>query len=331
MWMFRGGDMNAISKFMAAATIGLTLCSAAAVAADFPGKPVRIIVPFAPGGGADLTTRIIARHLGGQWSQPVIVENISGAGGNIGYEAAARAQPDGSTLVIGTNAMTINVTLYKSVSYDPIKSFTPVTKTTEEPNILVVRNELPARTVKELIELARSSPGSLSYASGGNGTTSHLFAELMKGMAKVDMRHVPYKSPIPAMTDLMNGLTDIFFAGQGFGASNIKAGKMRALAITSRSRSSVFPDIPTLSEAGLPGFDAIVWLGVLAPARTPQDVVMKVHDGIVNSLRAPEVKGRLEELGFKVVGDTPEEFSAFVKAEVDKWGGVIRSGRIILD
>jgi tripartite-type tricarboxylate transporter receptor subunit TctC len=323
--------MSVLLKFTVSIVLGLTLCSAAAIAAEFPSKPVRIIVPFAPGGGADLTTRIIARHLGGQWSQPVIVENISGAGGNIGYEAAARAQPDGSTLVIGTNAMTINVTLYRNVPYDPIKSFTPISKTTEEPNILVVRNELASRSVRELIELARSSPGKLTYASGGNGTTSHLFAELMKGMAGMDIRHVPYKSPISAMTDLMNGTTDMFFAGQGFGAANIKAGKLRALAISSRSRSSVFPDIPTLSEAGLPGFDAIVWLGVLAPAKATQDVVAKVHEGVVQSLRATEVKGRLEELGFKVVGDTPAEFSAFMKSEVEKWGGVIRSGGIKLD
>lgn len=295
---------------------------------DYPARQVRIIVPYAPGGGADITTRMLARQLGTQWNQPVLVDNVAGAGGNIGFEAAARAQPNGHTMVIGTNAMAVNASLFTNPGYDPVKSFAAVTRTTEEPNILVTRNDLPVSSLGELVTLARAKPGALSYASGGNGTTSHLAGELLKLMAKIDIRHIPYKAPIPAMQDVINGTNDMYFAGQGFAGSSIKAGKMRALAVTGRTRSNLFPAVPTLAESGLADFEATVWLGALMPAGTPQELVARAHEGLLRALNTAEVRGRFEEMGFRVIGDTPAEFAAFVRAEVDKWGRLVRAAGI---
>lgn len=306
-------------------TLALAAVGTAASADDYPSRQIRIIVPFAAGGSADIVARLVGHRLQTDLGQPVLVENRAGAGGNLGFDAAARSPADGYTLLLTSNSMTINATLYTKLTFDPINSFAPITLATTEPNILVVNNDVPAKTLKELIALAKAKPGALTFASGGNGTTSHLSAELMKMMGGLDIRHVPYKGPGAAFVDTSTGVTSMFFSGQGFGAADIKAGKVRALGTTTATRTPMFPDVPTIAEAGLPGFEMTVWTGFVAPAGTPHEIIGKLNGAIVAALRAPEVKGKLDTLGFQIVGDRPEAFGAFIRSEIEKWGKVVRA------
>jgi tripartite-type tricarboxylate transporter receptor subunit TctC len=302
------------------------------MAQTYPAKPIRIIVPFPPGGIADLFARVIGQKFGETWGQPGVVENRPGAGGNIGAEIVAKSPPDGYTLVtgsIGTHA--VNVSLFSKLGYDPIRDFAPVSLIMEAEGLLVLHPSVPARSVKELIALARSRPGQLSYASAGNGTAAHLSGELFKSMAKVDMVHVPYKGNVPAITDLIAGQTSLLFATMPTVLPQVQAGRLRALAVTSSSRSPAAPELPTIAEAALPGYSVTNWIGIFAPAGTPRDVVMKLNVETIRVMQAPDIRKRLVNEGAKFTPMSPDEFGTFVKAEMAKWARVVKEAGIRVD
>lgn len=293
--------------------------------APYPAKPIRMIVPFPPAGPTDVVARIIGQKLSERWGQQVLVENRAGAGGTIGAELVARAAPDGYTLVMGSTAnMAVNVTLIDKLSYDPVKDFAPVNLAAITPNLLVVNPAMPAKSVREFIALAKAKPGSINYASGGSGTPSHLAAELFKTMSGVQMNHVPYKGSIPALTDIMGGQVSLMFDSMASALPLVKSGKLRALAQTGARRSSAAPEIPTIAESGLPGYDVAGWFGILAPAGTPRDIVMKLSGEITQILNLPDVKERYALLGAEPGPGNPEEFGRFITAEIAKWAKVIR-------
>jgi len=321
--------MNAASLLLGAA-IGFAPAFAAAQA--YPAKPIRIIVPFPAGGIADLFGRVIAQKFNEAWGQPAVVENRPGAGGNIGAEIVAKSPPDGYTLVtgsIGTHA--VNVSLFSKLPYDPIRDFAPVSLIMEAEGLLVLHPSVPARTVKELIALARARPGQLSYASAGNGTAAHLSGELFKSMAKVDMVHVPYKGNVPAIVDLIAGQTSLLFATMPTVLPQVQAGRLKALAVTSSARSPAAPELPTIAEAALPGYSVTNWIGIFAPAGTPRDVVMKLNAEIVRIMQAPDIQKRLLNEGAKFTPWTPDEFAGFVKSEIAKWAKVVKEAGIRVD
>ncbi|WP_232338140.1 tripartite tricarboxylate transporter substrate binding protein [Bordetella flabilis] len=305
---------------------------AADAAAGFPDRPVRLIVPFPPGGGTDILARPVAQKLGEKWGQPVIVENRAGAGGNIGTEAAARAPADGYTLVLGTvGTHAINQSLYKHLPYDAVRDFAAITLVANTPNVLVLNPAVPARSVQELIALAKARPGALNYASPGNGTPPHLAAEIFKSMAGVSITHVPYKGSGPAMTDLLGGQVQMMIANAPVVLPYIKSGKLIGLASTSAARPAMLRDLPTLSEAGLKGYEADTWYGLFAPAGTPPAVVQKLNADVVAVLGSPEIQAFFAEQGAEVIGDSAADASAKVRAEVEKWHGVIQAIGLKLD
>ncbi len=315
-----------------ALAVALLLPASIAAAQSYPAKPIRIIVPFPPGGIADLFARVIGQKFGETWGQPGVVENRPGAGGNIGAEIVAKSPPDGYTLVtgsIGTHA--VNVSLFSKLGYDPIRDFAPVSLIMEAEGLLVLHPSVPARSVKELIALARSRPGQLSYASAGNGTAAHLSGELFKSMAKVDMVHVPYKGNVPAITDLIAGQTSLLFATMPTVLPQVQAGRLRALAVTSSSRSPAAPELPTIAEAALPGYSVTNWIGIFAPAGTPRDVVMKLNVETIRVMQAPDIRKRLVNEGAKFTPMSPDEFGTFVKAEMAKWARVVKEAGIRVD
>ena len=304
----------------------------AADAQPYPNKPIRFIVPFPAGGIADVMARVIGQKLTDAWNQPVVVENRAGAGGNIGAEIVAKSPPDGHTLImgsIGTHA--VNVSLFSKMPYDPVRDFAPVALVIQAEGLLVLHPSVPVKTVKELIALARARPGQLAYASAGNGTASHLAGELFKSMAKVDIVHIPYKGNVPAITDLIGGQTSMIFATMPTVLPQVKAGKLRALAVASAQRSPAAPDVPTIAEAALPGFEVTNWIGVFAPAGTPADIVARLNAEIMRIMRLPDVQPRLANEGAKFAPNTPHEFAAFQKSEIAKWGKVIRDARVVTD
>jgi len=310
----------------------LLLAAGTCAAQGYPGKPIRIIVPFPAGGIADLFGRVIGQKFSEAWGQPGVVDNRPGAGGNIGAELVAKAPPDGYTLVtgsIGTHA--VNVSLFSKLPYDPVRDFAPVSLIMEAEGLLVVHPSVPAKSVKELIALARARPGQLSYASAGHGTASHLSGELFKSMAKVDMVHVPYKGNVPAITDLLTGQTSLLFATMPTVLPQVHAGRLKALAVTSSSRSPAAPELPTIAEAALPGYSVTNWIGIFAPAGTPRDVVLKLNGEIVRTMQAPDIQKRLVNEGAKFTPMTPEQFGAFVKAEIAKWAKVVKEAGIRVD
>ena len=297
-----------------------------ACAQTYPSKPIRYVVPFPAGGPLDIVARALGQELNKSWGQPVIVDNRPGAGGNIGADFVAKSPPDGYTIVMGAvSTHAINVTLYSKLPYDPIKDFAPITLITSVPNVLVVHPSVPARNVKELIALAKARPGALNFASGSTGSAGHLAGELFKTMAHVDMAHIPYKGAAPAVVDLMAGQVSLMFDNLASALPNIKAGRVRALAVTTLRRSPMLPELPTISEAGLRGFDVATWFGVLAPAGTPPEIVSKFNAEIVRILNTPAMKERLAALGAEPVGNKPEEFAAFIKAEIPKYARVIKA------
>ena len=302
------------------------LCAAPpSLAQSFPEKPIRFIVGFTPGGPSDILARALGQKLGERWSQQVVIENRPGAGGNVAAEAVARSAPDGYTWLLGNNSiLATNQSLYRSLGYDPVKDFAPVALVAVQPNILVVNPQLPVKSVKELISFARQHPGKLNYASSGSGAAAHLAGELFKTMAGVDLVHVPYKGAQPALTDVIAGQVQVMFATSASVIPFIHAGKLRALAVTTARRSPSVPDLPTVSEAGVPGFEAITWHGVVVPAVTPPTLVERLNRDIVSALAQADLRERLAALGAEVHAGTPREFADYIASEIPKWSKVVR-------
>jgi len=299
---------------------------------DYPNRTVRIIVPFAPGGSTDVVARILADKLGTELKQSFVVENRAGAGGNIGADAVAKASPDGYTLLMGTTGvLAINKYLYKEMSFDPERDLVPVSYTSLITNILVVNPQVPAKTVSELVALARAKPGSLTFASSGAGSSTHLSAELFKSMAGVDILHVPYKGSSQAITDLMGGQVTMLFDNAPSSIPFVEQGKLRALAVTSTKRLPNLPDVPTLDEAGVKGYESLSWSGIMAPAGTPKRVIDKLNAAIEKILHDPDVKQRFASLGVEPVGGPPEAFSRHIRAESEKWARVVKTANITLN
>jgi len=301
-------------------------------AQDYPRRPLHLIVPFAPGGGNDTVARAIAQNLGASLGQPVLVENRAGAGGIVGAALAARSPPDGYTLFLGgVGSHAVNPNLHARLPYDPVKDFSPITLIASAPSVLVVHPSVPAGSIAEFTALARANPGKLNYASNGNGSSAQLAAVLYESMAGVAMVHVPYKGLAPALVDLLSGEVQAMFSSVVAIGPHIKAGRLRALAVTGRRRSPLMPAVPTLAESGLPGYEAGSWYGMLAPAGTPPPIIARLHDAIVRALAQPEVRERLAAEGAEVIGGTPEEFAATIEAELARMGKLIRDARIRME
>jgi len=298
--------------------------SGSASAQPYPARAIRLILPFAAGGLVDVPGRILAQRLSDGFGQPVVVENRPGAGSTMGADSVAKAKPDGYTLMITSTTHVISANLYKSLPYDPLRDFSPVTKLAEGPYVLVVHPALPARSVGELIALARSRPGSIDYGTSGNGSSQHLVTALFTSMAGIKMNHVPYKGSDRATQDLIGGQVSVGFLGTPGALPHLKSGRLRALAVSTAKRSPELPEVPTLQEAGVPGYEATIWLGLFAPAGTPRDVLAKLHAEVSKVLAAPDTRASVASIGLEVRLSSAEEFTAFVRAEHDKWGRVVR-------
>ncbi len=308
-----------------AATLAALTPQASAAADAYPAKPIRFVVAFPPGGGTDIIARVIAQKLAERFAQQVVVDNRPGAGGNIGTDIVAKSAPDGYTILMGSaGPLAINASLFAKMPFDPIRDLAPVTLAASTPNVLVVHPSLPARTVKELIALARAKPGEINFASSGHGTPAHLAGELFNSMAGVILVHVPYKGAAPALADLLGGQVQLMFSTMPPAMPHVKDGKLRALAVTSRKRSPAAPELPTMDEAALPGFEAITWHGVVVPAGTSAAIIARLNREIVAILHLPEVVERLSSQGSEPVGSTPEEFAAYIRSESVKWAKVVR-------
>ena len=314
------------------APIAIAFAGLAHAQDDYPNRPVRIIVPFAPGGSTDVVARILAEKLGTELKQNFVVENRSGAGGNIGADAVAKAAPDGYTLLMGTTGvLAINKYLYKDLSYDAERDLAPVSYTSLITNILVVNPQVPVRTVAELVQLARAKPGSLTFASSGAGSSTHLSGELFKSMAGVDILHVPYKGSSQALVDVMAGQVTMLFDNAPSSMPFIEQGKLRAVAVTSTKRLANLPDVPTIDEAGVKGYESLSWSGIAAPAATPRRVIDRLNATIEKILRSDDVKQRFAALGVEPVGGPPEAFARHIRAESEKWGRVVKAANITLN
>src|SRR5437879_7532980 len=298
--------------------------SASAQAQVYPAKPIRMIVAYPPGGGTDIVGRMLAQKLGETLGRSVLVENRGGAGGTIGTELPAHAAPDGYTILMGNVAPNaINVSLFKNLPFGPVADFVPVSLVASTPNILVVHPSISGRTVRQVIALAKAKPGTLNFASAGVGSSSHLAGELFRILAGADIVHVPYKGAGPAMVDVLSGQVQLYFATMPAAMPHVKSGKLAPVAVTSSRRSQALPDLPTTAEAGVPGYEASTWYGVLAPAHTPAAVIARLHENIVRILAVPETRARLADQGFEPVGNSPKEFGAYTKSEIAQWGKVI--------
>lgn len=299
-----------------------------AVAQDYPARPVRMIVPFPPGGGTDYFGRIVAQRLTEGFGATFVVDNRSGAGGIVGTDVAAKSKPDGYTVVLVSTSHAINPSLHRKLPFDPVRDFAPVTMLASGPLLLVVHPSLPVRNVKDLIALAKARPGMLTVASAGNGTPPHLAVELFKSMTQVDMVHVPYKGNGPAYTDLISGQVPVMFPSVTTALPIVKSGKVRALAVTSAKRSQIAPDLPTIGEAGVPGYELSSWYGLLAPAGTPAAIVSRLQQEIAKSFRAADLRDKLLAQGVEPLANAPEEFSAALAAEIAKWQKVAQAAGI---
>lgn len=310
----------------------LLLLPTVVFAQTFPARQISIIVPYSPGSTSDLLPRAIAPLMSQSMGVPVIVENRPGAGGNVGAALVAKGESSGHTLLMAPSAiLATNQWLYKDLQYDPQKDFVPVTNAATTPNLMVVHPSLPVSSLKELIALAKSKPGSLSFASGGNGTTSHLCGELLKASAHVDLVHVPYKGPAPAAQDLLAGRVPLMCDNFSNVISHVRSGRLKAVALTAMKRHPQAPDVPTADESGLPGFEVSVWYGFAAPAATPKPVVQKLNAEIAKALRDAKVSERLEQLGLAIVADSPEEFARFVALESDKMRKLVQASGARVD
>ncbi len=323
-----------LTVLAATAVLGTVLLASGPVAAQaaFPSKPITIIVPFSAGGTTDILARIVGQALNVELGQSVIIDNRAGAGGNIGAQVAAKSAPDGHTLFMGTvGTHAINSSLYKKMPFDPIKDFVPLTRVANVPNLLVANPSKPYKSVAELIAYAKANPNKVNVGSSGNGTSIHLSAELFKTLANVEMTHVPYKGSAPAMTDLLGGQIDIMFDNMPSAIQHVRSGKLRPLAVTTAKRSPELPNVPTIAEAGLPGYEATSWFGLFAPAGTPAAVISKLNAAIVKVLGQADVRKMISEQGAEVYSEKPEQFAAFIQLEVIKWGKVVRDSGASLD
>jgi tripartite-type tricarboxylate transporter receptor subunit TctC len=301
-------------------------------AAEYPSRPVTLVVAFPPGGPSDVLARIVGKKMEQLLGAPFVIENRPGAGGNIAAESVARAAPDGYTLLMGNNSiLATNESLYKHLNYNPEKDFIPITLIGTQANILVINSDVPARSLKELIALAQAQPGKINFASSGYGAAAHLAGELFKSEAKIDIVHVPYKGAAPALQDVIAGHDQMMFATAASVIGHIEGGRVRALAVTTLKRTQVLPDLPTMDEAGLKGFDASTWHGLVAPAGTPPQVIAKLYDAAVKALHDPDVQASLGKLGVDIVGDMPQEFQAYIKSEIPKWTAIVKASGATLD
>jgi len=306
--------------------------AAGAHAVEYPLRPVTLIVAFTPGGPSDVLSRILGKRLHELLAQPFVIDNRPGAGGNIAAEVVANAAPDGYTLLMGNNSiLATNQSLYKKINYDPERDFVPISLIGTQANILVVNPSVPANSMEELIALARASPGKLNFASSGHGAAAHLAGELFKTEAKINIVHVAYKGAAPALQDVVAGHVHMMFATAASVVGLIRDGKVRPLAVTTPKRSAILPDIPTVAELGIPGFDATTWHGLVAPAGVSKEVIGTLHHGVVTALNDPAVRKSLTDLGVDIVGNTPKEFEAYIKAEIPKWSAVIKASGAGMD
>ncbi len=319
---------SALRAALALMLSGASFASALAQVA-YPNKPIRIIVPSTPAGVLDNVARTLALRLPDHLGQPIVIENKGGAGGNIGAEAAARSPADGYTLFIGFNATHgANQALFGKLSYDPVADFVPVSLLAAVPNIVSVHPSVPVNSLVELVALAKARPGKLSYASSGNGTSTHLAAEMFKATAGIDMVHVPYKGSAPAVADVVAGQVPVIVDSVASSAAQVKAGKLKALATTSPSRLAVLPELPTVAESGYPGFQSTAWVGLLAPAGTPKAIIDQIHAAVVKVMALPETRERMAGFGAEITTSTPEEFASHIRSEMSKLGKVVREANI---
>ena len=323
-----------IATTLLALTASLTasLSVAQTAASNYPQKPIRMIVPFTPGGSTDILARSIGQELSKAWGQSVIIENIAGAGGSIGADKAAKSPADGYTLLMGhIGTLAVNPSLYPKLPYNPVKDFAPVAWVARVPNVLVVNPNVPAKNVQELVALAKSKPGQLSYGSGGNGSAANLATEYFKMQTETAILHIPYRGTAPAVTDLMGGQIQMLFTGAPAVMGQVKSGQLRAWAVSSPKRLEALPDLPTVAEAGYKNFEADQWYGVVAPAGTPRDIVLKLNQQINLALNSAELKKRLTTEGAVATPETPEAFGKLITQEIDRWRPVITSGRVKAD
>lgn len=315
-----------MKHWMGAALSALLLLGAANTAAQpFPSKPVKVIVPSTPGDGSDILARSIAQKLTERWGQPVVVENRPGAGGVVGTEAAAKSPADGYTVIMGNaGSHAINQALYPKLNYDVVRDFAPVTLVASSPNVFVVNPSVPAKTVAEFIALARKEPGKYSFASGGNGSSAHLNGEMLKAFAGIEMTHVPYKGSSPAITDLIAGQVQLMIGNLPPVLPHIKSGKVRALGVTTATRFAATPDLPPIADT-VNGYESLAWFGLFAPAATPRDIVAKWHDEVVAILALADIRERVAQMGFEVVGNTPEAYAALIRNDIAKWQRVVKT------
>ena len=312
--------------------ISATCSTAQTTASAYPQKPIRMIVPFTPGGSTDILARAIGQELTKAWGQSVVIENIAGAGGSIGADRAAKSPADGYTLLMGhIGTLAVNPSLYPKLPYNPVKDFAPVAWVARVPNILVVNPNVPAKNVQELVALAKSKPGQLSYGSGGNGSAANLATEYFKMQTETAILHIPYRGTVPAFTDLMGGQIQILFTGAPAVMGQVKSGQLRALAVSSPKRLDALPELPTVAEAGYKNFEADQWYGVVAPTGTPRDIVLKLNQQINASLNSAELKKRLSTEGAVATPETPEAFGKLIAQEIERWRPVITSGRVKAD
>ncbi len=304
---------------------------ASAAAESWPARTITLIVPFPAGGTTDIVARSLGQKLSDALHQPVVIDNRGGGGGTLGAAVAAKAAPDGYTFFISTIAHAIATSLYKQLPYDFEKDFIPITVIASVPNIVIVHPSVPVNSVKELIDYAKANPGKLNYGSAGNGSTEHLSAELFKSMAGVQMTHVPYKGGAPMMTDLLGGQIQIAIETSGSALPHVRGGKVRALAVTTATRSPALPDVPTVSEAGLVGYEMTTWYGILAPKGTPKEIVAKINQEVRAILKSPEMKKRLDEIGAEPGGISPDQFAAFIKSEIAKWAKLVKQTGATVD
>lgn len=319
--------MNKINNLIGVALLTAVMLPAQAQT-TYPTRAVRLIVPSSPGGGTDISARILAPQLTQFLGQQVIVENRPGAGTMIGGEAVARAAPDGYTLLMGISTLAINPAMYKKVSYDALKDLAPISQAVSLSNVLVVHPSLPPRNVKEFVAFVKARPGQINFASAGVGTSPHLSMELLLVLAKLNMVHVPYKGSGPGVSDLVAGHVPVMMPNMLSAQPHIKTGRLRALGVTGIKRAPGAEDIPTIAEAGVPGYEAVQWYGVLAPAATPRDIITKLHAGVVRALQNPDVRQRLLNDGAEPVGSSPEEFAVYLRSETEKWAKVIKAAGI---
>ena len=297
----------------------------------YPTRPLRFILPFPPGGGTDILGRLIADRLSASLGQPVVIENRGGAGGNVGAEAAARSAPDGYTIVLVAPSLAISPTLYSRLNYDPVKDLAPVSLVATVPNVMITNPSVEAKTLQEFISLARTQPGGMNFGSGGSGTSNHLAGELFNLATGVKLVHVPYKGVNLAMNGVLAGEVQLAFIGIPVPAPHIKAGRLRALAVVARERSPALPDVPTGEEAGLPNFDVTTWYGILVPAGTPRPIVLRLNSELAKIMHSPEMKERLAVMATETMTSTPEEFAAYIRQEIAKWGDVVRKAGLRAD